>query len=63
MVRDWVKLPEPSTTQTQPSFVGGVPAEPADGGRLDASDGEDVGGCADVGEPQVPMIDWQPLPQ
>ena len=36
MIRDWVKLPEPSTTQTQPSFVGEVAAELVDEGRLDA---------------------------
>ena len=35
MVKDWVKLPEPSTTQTQPSFVGEVSAELVDEGRLD----------------------------
>lgn len=63
MVRDWVKLPEPPTTQTQPSFVGEVPAELVDEGGLDAWDAEDVGGCADVGEPQVPKVDWQPVPQ
>ena len=34
MVRDWVKLSEPSTTHTQPSFVGGEPAELVDGGEL-----------------------------
>lgn len=63
MVRDWVKLPEPSTTQTQPSFVGEVPAELVNEGGLDAWDGEDVGGCADEGEPQAPKVDWQPVPQ
>ena len=63
MNRDWVKLPEPSTTQTQPSFVGEVPAELVDEGRLDAWDGEDVEGCAASGEPQVPKVDWQPVPQ
>ena len=63
MVRDWAKLPEPSTTQTQPSFVGEVPAELVDEGRLDGWDGEGAWGCADVGEPQVPKADWQPVPQ
>ena len=63
MIRDWVKLLEPSSTQTQPSFVREVPAELVDGGRLDTWDGEDVGGCADVREPQVPKVDWQPVPQ
>lgn len=57
MVRDWVKLPEPSTTQMQPSFVGEIPAELVDEGRLDNWDEEDVDGCADIGEPQVPKVD------
>ncbi len=58
MVREWVKLPEPSTVQRQPSFVaeGELPAEPVVGGRGDA-------GCGDVDEPQVPKADWQPVPQ
>ena len=63
MIRDCVKLPEPSTTQTQPSFVGEVSAELVDEGRLDARDGEDVEGCAGPVEPQVPKVDWQPVPQ
>ena len=59
-----MKLPEPSTTQTQPSFVGEVPAELVDEGRLDEDwDGEDVEGWAGLGEPQVPKVDWQPVPQ
>lgn len=57
MVRDCVKLTEPSTTQTQPSFVGEVPAELVDEGKLGAWVGEDVVGCADVGEPQIPKVD------
>ena len=40
MIRDWVKLLEPPSTQTQRSFVGEVPAELVDGGRLDIWDGE-----------------------
>ena len=65
MVRDWVKLPEPSTAQMQPSFTAGceAPAELGDEGTPDDWDGEDAGGCADVGEPQVPKADWQPVPQ
>ena len=54
----WVKLPEPSTVQRQPSFVAGdeLPDEPVIGGRGKA-------GCGDVDEPQLPKVDWQPVPQ
>lgn len=59
MLSEWVKLPEPSTVQMQPSFVAGdeVPAGPVVGGR------DDGWGCGDVDEPQVPKADWQPVPQ
>lgn len=64
-VRIWVKLPEPSIVQRQPSFVAGdeLPAGPVGGGRGDTWGKEDAWGCGDVSEPQVPKADWQPLPQ
>lgn len=65
MVKEWVKLPEPSTIQMQPSCVAGdeLPAGPVDAGRGDVWDREEVWDCVDVDEPQVPNPDWQPVPQ
>lgn len=65
MVRDWVKLPEPSTIQTHPSCVAGdeLPAGPVGAGRGKVWGREVVWDCADVGELQFPKADWQPVPQ